>query len=52
MQREKLLLPPLHEPLASSRITNFQEYEQWDRKLKEAYRDELKEEIKQHDRSR
>lgn len=52
MQREKLLLPPLHEPLTSSRITSFQEYAQWDRQRKEAYRNELKEEMKQHDRSR
>jgi hypothetical protein len=52
MQREKLLLPPLHEPLTSSRITNFQDYAQWDRQRKEAYRNELKEEMQQHDRSR
>jgi hypothetical protein len=52
MQRDKVQLPPLQEPLNSSRIANFQDYAQWDRQRKEAYRNELREEIQEHDRSR
>jgi hypothetical protein len=52
MHRERVLLPPLQEPITSSRITNFQEYAQWDRQRKQAYREELKQEMQQHSLSR
>ena len=52
MQKQKIQLPSINQPLKSSRITNFEEYAKWQKQRKQAYRDQLQNEIIMHDQNK
>lgn len=51
MEKDSLALPHI-EPIKSSRINNFEDYAKWEKLKKLAYRNELRQEILEHDLSR